>query len=221
MDERHIEVAKTARYFTLGTAGPDTRQVWLVCHGYRQLASRFLRRFRGLDDGTRVIVAPEGLSRFYLDDGTRQHGAGDPVGSAWMTREDRLSEIHDYVRYLDAVLAEVHNEMGGPPETLIVLGFSQGVHTACRWVVSREVPVRRLVCWGAYPPEDLDRERGPLRLADLDLVLARGLSDHHVSDEAHQRAEAALTEMDISFRTVTHGGGHDLDADLLRELAVP
>ena len=64
MDEHHIQVSRTARYFTLGTAGPDTRQLWLVCHGYRQLARRFLRGFRGLDEGSRLIVAPEGLSRF-------------------------------------------------------------------------------------------------------------------------------------------------------------
>jgi predicted esterase len=193
--------------------------VWFVCHGYRQLAGRFLRRFRELDDGTRVIVAPEGLSRFYLDDGTRQHGVGDPVGSTWMTYEDRLSEIRDYVRYLDAVLAEVQEELGGPPQSLVVLGFSQGVHTACRWMISGEMPVRKLICWGAYPPDDLDRIRGPIRLADTDLVLARGMSDHHVSEEGHQRQEARLAEMSIPFRTLTHDGGHDLDAGLLRELA--
>ncbi len=219
MEEHHIEVAKAARYFTLGTAGPDTQQVWLVCHGYRQLAARFLRRFQGLDDGTRVIVAPEGLSRFYLDDGTRQHGASAPVGATWMTREDRLSEIGDYVRYLDAVLGRVQGELGGTTEDLIVLGFSQGVHTACRWMISGEMPVQKLICWGAYPPDDLDPERGPKRLSDTDLVLARGMSDHHVSEEAHRRQEARLTEMDIPFRTRTHAGGHELDADLLRELA--
>ena len=219
MEERHIEVAKTARYFTLGTAGPDTRQVWFVCHGYRQLASRFVRRFRALDDGTRLIVAPEALSRFYLDDGTRRHGPGDPVGATWMTREDRLNEIHDYVRYLDTVLGEVQTEVGGVLESLVVLGFSQGVHTACRWVVAGQMPVRTLICWGAYPPDDLDLERAPARLADIDLVLARGLSDHHVSEVAHDRQEARLLEMDIPFRTMTHAGGHDLDTDLLQELA--
>ena len=219
MEEHHIEVARTARYFTLGRAGPDTRQVWLVCHGYRQLASRFLSRFHGLDDGTRFIVAPEGLSRFYLDDGTRQHGTDAPVGSTWMTREDRLSEIDDYVRYLDAVMDEVDDAVGGSPESLIVLGFSQGVHTACRWVTSGDRPVMRLVCWGAYPPDDLDREWSPRRLAETDLVLARGLTDHHVSEDGHGRQEARLAGMDIPFRTRTHPGGHDLNADLLSELA--
>ena len=219
MEERHIQVSKTARYCTLGTVGPDIRQLWLVCHGYGQLAARFLRRFGGLDDGSRIIVAPEGLSRFYLTDGTRQHGADDTIGATWMTREDRLSEIQDYIGYLDAVVAEVQEEMGREPESLIVLGFSQGVHTACRWVVAGDMAVDRLVCWGAYPPDDLDPERGVARLAGTDLVLARGLSDPYVSDAAHQSQEARLVDLDVPFRSLTHPGGHELDGDLLGNLA--
>ena len=136
MDERHIRVTKTARYFSLGAPGPGVQQLWVVCHGYRQLAKRFLRRFHPLDDETRLIVAPEGFSRFYLDDGTRQHGKDDPIGSSWMTREDRENEIRDYIAFLDRVLDETTRSLGGGPESLTVLGFSQGVHTVCRWVVA-------------------------------------------------------------------------------------
>ena len=50
MRERHIRVARTARYYMLGSAGPHLREVWLACHGYRQLAGRFLSRFADLDD---------------------------------------------------------------------------------------------------------------------------------------------------------------------------
>lgn len=58
MQEHRIAVARTARYFTLGRA---EREVWFVLHGYGQLADRFLRHFDPIDDGTRLIVAPEGL----------------------------------------------------------------------------------------------------------------------------------------------------------------
>lgn len=178
-----------------------------------------MRRFRGLDDGTRLIVAPEGLSRFYLDDGAREHVAGDPIGSTWMTREDRLHEIRDYISYLDAVLEEVTDAMSGPPEELVILGFSQGAQTACRWMVSGDMPVSRLVCWGAYPPHDLDQDRAPRRLAETDLVLVRGTSDPLISEAGHQRQEARLTNLGIQYRTIEHAGGHDIDADLLHQLA--
>jgi len=73
VEERHLRVERTARYYRLGGGG-GVRQLWVACHGYRQLAGHFLRRFEALDDPSRLIVAPEGLSRFYLDDGTRRHG---------------------------------------------------------------------------------------------------------------------------------------------------
>ena len=114
MKERHIRVARTARYYTLGSAGPHLREIWLVCHGIRQLARRFLPRFAGLDDGKRLIVAPEGLSRFYLH-GPESRDKKIPIGATWMTREDRENEITDYVEFLDAVLDEVTRRSGEAP----------------------------------------------------------------------------------------------------------
>src|SRR5207245_4750618 len=80
LQEHHLAVAKTARYYSLGEPGPATRQLWYVCHGYGQLAGRFLRHFEPLDDGSRVIIAPEGLSRFYLRSEERRVGKGCEAG---------------------------------------------------------------------------------------------------------------------------------------------
>jgi predicted esterase len=217
--ERHIRVARTARYYALGSAGPSRREIWLVCHGYRQLARRFLRRFSGLDDGTRLIVAPEGLSRFYLHDSEGSYGQEVPIGATWMTREDRENEITDYLGLLDGVVDEVSEESGGEITRLTVLGFSQGAHTACRWVVAGEIAVERLILWGAYLPDDFDLDRGPDRLGSVELILVRGLLDHFISDEAHASQEAKLKELGIRFRTLTHDGGHELDPTLLRKIA--
>ena len=194
MRERHIRVARTARYYTLGPAGTSLREVWLVCHGYRQLARRFLTRFADLDDGTRLIVAPEGLSRFYLHDPASGHGKEVPIGATWMTREDRENEITDYVGFLDGVLDEVLDEVpdevpdelsteSGGTARLTVLGFSQGAHTVCRWVAAGEAAIERIILWGAYLPDDLDLNRGPERLGSAELILVRGLLDHFISDD--------------------------------------
>ena len=223
MRERHIRVARTARYYTLGSAGTRLREVWLVCHGYRQLARRFLTRFADLDDGTRLIVAPEGLSRFYLHDPASGHGKEVPIGATWMTREDRENEITDYVAFLDGVLDEVLDEVseesGGAIARLTVLGFSQGAHTVCRWVAAGEAPVERIILWGAYLPDDLDLDRGPERLGSAELILVRGLLDHFISDEAHASQEKRLEELGIPFKTITHPGDHEIDPALLRQIA--
>src|SRR5687768_14729449 len=53
MQEHHVTVRRTARYYTLGPTESEVAQVWIVCHGFAQLAGRFMRHFAPLDDGTR------------------------------------------------------------------------------------------------------------------------------------------------------------------------
>src|SRR5256885_14142400 len=128
MQEHGVSDARTARYFTVGSLR-GAGEVWFACHGYGQLASRFLEKLRVLDDGTRFLVAPEGLSRFYLSESPTERR----VGASWMTREDRLAEIEDYVRFLDAVYADVLGLIDRSQMTVHALGYSQGAATASRW----------------------------------------------------------------------------------------
>ena len=76
MQEHRLSVARTARYFTLGERSGAAAEVWFACHGYGQLAGRFLEKLRALDDGTRYLVAPEGLSRFYLSESSTERRVG-------------------------------------------------------------------------------------------------------------------------------------------------
>ena len=121
--EHRLSVPRSARCFSQG--GEAAVEGWVVLHGYGQLASRFLRSLESLATPSRLVVAPEGLSRFYLDAG------GGKVGASWMTKEDRVREIEDYLAYLDLVRATLM-----PPVPLTILGFSQGVATAARWAVA-------------------------------------------------------------------------------------
>ena len=215
--ESHIEVARTARIFTLGEPGPAVRQVWLVCHGYGQLASRFLRRFEPLAEASRLIVAPEALNRFYVETGIGPHGPESRVGATWMTREDRLNEIEDYVRYLDAVCEAVFRELTRGGVKLIALGFSQGVSTVARWAARTDVAIERLVLWaGSWPPE-LEPRPDLFRGAAVDLVA--GAMDASVSEASVARLYAALEAGGIGPRLIRYAGGHAIDGDVLREIA--
>ena len=213
--ERHIEVRKTARYWVIGEEVEHPEELWCVLHGYRQLAARFLRRFEGIADGNLRIVAPEALSRFYVNPESGRHGAASVVGGAWMTREDRENEIRDYVRYLDVLHDEVAIE--GVPTT--VLAFSQGVATACRWIAYGRLRPRRLVLWADYVPPDLDMEVARDALADTELVIVRGTKDPALRDDLQAREQASLDAAGISYRSVSYRGGHDIHAETLRELA--
>lgn len=219
--ELSLSVPRTARYAALGDlSGRGVRELWLVCHGYKQLARRFLRRFLALDDGSRLLVAPEGLSRFYLDAADQRHGPEHRVGASWMTREDRLAEIDDYVRYLDALAARIAEGLEAPPERTVALGFSQGVHTVSRWVVmGRREPPHELILWGAYLPPDLDMDRARLRLEGVDVTLVRGAEDPYADPELLDRERERLKRAGVEYRERVFPGGHEIDGEVLRRLA--
>lgn len=207
MQEHRITVSRTARYCTLGR--PD-REVWFVLHGYGQLAARFLRHFEPLDDGTRLIVAPEALSRFYLTD----RPAERRVGATWMTREDRLAEIEDYVRYLDAVYEDVMRSINRAQLKVTVLGFSQGATTACRWTALGASKIDRLIVWGGEVPSDVDLRR------QLRLTLVYGSRDEYFTPKVVAATEARLREQGVPYELVPFDGGHEIAAPVLKVLAL-
>ena len=206
MQEHRIAVSRMARYFTIGR--PD-REVWFVLHGYGQLAARFLRHFEPLDDGARLIVAPEGLSRFYLTEDPAERR----VGASWMTREDRLAEIEDYVRYLDAVYHEVSRTMDRAQAKVTLLGFSQGAATACRWSTIGKARFDRLIIWGGEVPPDVDL------LRSLRLSLVYGSRDPYFTPKVIAATEARLREHGIPYDLAPFEGGHEIDGDVLQRVA--
>ena len=214
MRRHYLTISRKARYATLGEAGDELRQIWFVCHGYGQLAHRFLSSFTALDDGSRLIVAPEGLSRFYVDHAERK------VGASWMTAEDRLTEIADYLAYLDELHDEVLRGVARDSVRLHALGFSQGAATASRWAALGRVRVDRLILWGGFVPPDLDLDVLETSLHDARLTLVNGERDEYVSAAAIEREEVRLAEAGIPYESVKFSGGHELDPDVLAELAV-
>jgi predicted esterase len=211
--EHRIRVDRTARYYTLGDP-VRAPECWVVVHGYGQLGGRFIRRFAtlpGVAEGERAVVAPEALSRFYVERETGPHGAPSTVGASWMTREEREHEIDDYVAYLDRVVEE---GLEGRAPRLVVLGFSQGCETASRWVVLGRVRPAELVLWGGGVAADLapDRLRDGLRGVRVRQVV--GSRDRWAQDKAvdtHGRLEG----LDVGLERIDYEGGHAVLGEVL------
>ncbi len=214
--EHHITVARTARYQQLGEISAATRQLWLVAHGYGQLAEYFIRHFAPLHAADRagtVVVAPEALSRFYLS------GTGGRIGASWMTRADRLAEIDDQANYLTQLLDEL---LGGcPPDVQVtVLGFSQGTATVSRWLARGGARWRpqQLVLWAGDFPTDIDTATAQALLNQLPVAIVGGDQDAYVGPaKLHQQADL-LRQNGAHVTTLTFAGGHSLDGSLLRQL---
>ena len=212
MHEHFFSTSRSARYFTLGSPEAAS-EMWFVCHGYGQLASRFLERFRALEADRRCIVAPEGLSRFYLTDSPAERR----VGASWMTREDRLHEIDDYVRYLDALCGQI----ASGTTKITALGFSQGAATVCRWAAFGSARIDRLIVWGGEVPPDLDlsEPRVAQRLRASRLTLVYGTRDEFFTPKIVTATEARLREYDTRYELVPFDSGHEIHEATLRRLS--
>ena len=211
-----LEVTRTARYYVAGGAGsapPD--ECWIVLHGYGQLAGRFVRHFAPLAGPARVVVAPEGLSRFYVASGARSH-AEARVGATWMTREDRAHEIADQRRYLDQVVERALAPWPGATPRIVVVGFSQGVATAVRWALVAARQVDRIVAWAGTLPQELDAAAAS-RLAGR-LTLVAGLHDELAPPDAVRAELLRLEALGLTPPVRWYEGGHRIDAAVLREI---
>ena len=215
-----LVVPRTARYYTLGPTHGFPRELWFVCHGYGQLAERFLRQFAPLDDGTRLIVAPEGLSRFYLDPLAQRRNDPSPrVGATWMTREDRDAEIADYVAYLERLAAEIRHPLAGAAPRIVVLGFSQGTATVSRWLAASDLRVDQLVLWGGAIPPELDLAAWSARLHGAAITLVAGDRDEYATAAAVAAEAERLSAAGVAFTLQRFDGGHSIDPAALLHLA--
>lgn len=214
-----IVVPRTARYYTLGPTHGFPRELWFVVHGYGQLASRFIQQFAGLDDGTRLIVAPEALNRYYLDPiPERRHQSAPRVGATWMTREDREAEIADYVSYLDRVAEEVRHHLAGASPRIVVLGFSQGTATVSRWLAASDMRAEQVVLWAGLIPPELEVAAWADRIHGASLTLVAGDRDEYATESVIASEGERLSLAGVPFVLQRFNGGHAIDATALAAL---
>jgi dienelactone hydrolase len=213
MEEHELIVTRRARYYTSGEPA-TAREVWVVIHGYGQLADEFGEAFQPLVNDRRAVIAPEALNRYYKDPGDSGSHAETPVGATWMTRRHREAEITDYVEYLDKLVAAVRPDGA----RLGVLAFSQGVATAWRWVALGASRFDRVVMWAGSMPPDLDlasyRTRFPPRGVDLVYGLEDKMGPWIGIDSQRERLGAA----GVPFSVRTFDGGHRIDRQTLLDL---
>ena len=209
--EHFLPVTRTARYFTLGD--PETaRHIWFALHGYGQLAANFIGYLTTLSTSSRFIVAPEALSRFYLDQGR------GPPGASWMTKEDREHDIVDYVAYLDQLSEAIRARCPGAAR-FYALGFSQGVATLGRWMDRGRARHDGYCMWAGTLPQELDLTRPHPALAGKRVALAVGTRDEYLTQDWLQNEGRRLTVAGSEVGRFPFEGGHRLDRTVLADVA--
>lgn len=206
MNPRYLTVSRTARYFAFGPEPPTAREIWIVLHGYAQLAERFIAHLAPLDDGGTHVAAPEALSRFYLE--TQRNGRhGNLVGATWLTRQAREADLDDHLHYLDRFRDHLFTGVVHPPR-LTVLGFSQGAVMAARWVAHGRQPPDHTVLWGSPLPDDVPPNALARGLEGRPVTLVAGDADPIVPPGAIEASADALLAAGVPARAMRFEGGH-------------
>ena len=210
-----LQVHRTARWWSLDPPqGVPVCGTLFVLHGYGQLAEYFIRKFQPHANLGWQVIAPEGAHRFYLK------GTEGRVGASWMTKEERHSDVKDYVRFLDRIRLEIQ-----PSTTSILLGFSQGVATAIRWATLGHgggASWSGLIAHSGVIPPDLAAMNATLQTAP-NLHLITGSLDPYIRDESARFDTAERAWLDAGGKPsnlIHHSfdGGHEIDPKTISDI---
>lgn len=206
MTEHHFTISKTVRYFTHGDWNPH--KILIVLHGHAQLPKYFIRKFENLIDLGWFIVAPEGLHRFYTQ------GHSGRVGASWMTSEDRLSDIQDYLKYLNQLSDELNL---GQAEDLRLLGFSQGVATGSRWLAHTLLTFKQFIICSGMIATEFRLEEDLAKLGDVSFSYISGTKDPFLNEAEVLHFREQLKSYKRQIQMIEFNGVHEIHLPSVQE----
>lgn len=209
--EEHIKVTRTARYYKLGEISGLTQNVWVVLHGHKQLAGRFIKIFHEFTERGDLVIAPEALLRFYVE------GDYGDVGATWMTKEDRESDIADYVNYLDELYEkEINTQKEKFDFKVTALGFSQGAATLSRWLVLGRAKVDKAIFWCGNIANDVDYSKSQT-FKSTEIQLVFGSNDPYFPGDYYKTQVTLLEQNGIKSKVHIFEGEHEISMKLIKE----
>lgn len=210
--ETHYQTPRTTRYFSRESDPSTPENVWIMFHGYGQSAYHFLLNFNEFNPPNSALIAPEGLSKYYLN------GFDGRVGASWMTKENREMEIQDQLHLVDNLLADLTLKGVLKEGTkLHLLGFSQGAAVACRWYQHTTLKVENLVLWGAGLPIETDAKMAQ-KYNECNTTLVLGSEDEFIKQERLIQYYQTLADLQFRHNVITYKGAHRIEKEGLEKL---
>lgn len=209
--KKQVEFRFQASYCVSHEPNFQEKEIWIVFHGYGQLAEFFIRKFRSFDSSDRLIVAPEGTNYGYLE------GFSGRVGANWMTKHERELAIANNHRFLDELLSVILSKYDQIPN-IHILGFSQGAATATRWASRWIGKVESLVLWAGGFAEDLVLSEAKEVFSQTKITLVLGHQDELITSESILKQEILLSNIVKNYEKIGFEGGHELDLNVLEKI---
>jgi predicted esterase len=198
-----IEVSKKMRYYTIGNLeNADT--LLIALHGFGQLSKFFVKKFESISENC-LILAPEGMHRFYIQ------GNSGRVGASWMTKEARELDIVENITALQTVLDAIRQTHSF--KNMVLLGFSQGGATAARWYFKNTKQFDHLILWASVFPPDIEKPKLEDNSRNFFVL---GNQDEYYS-EVQQLSEIESYK-EIGFNTIHFDGKHDIQQMTLQKI---
>lgn len=209
--EKQVSFAATNTYSTLNTYTSKTKNYWLVFHGLGYLSRYFINYFSQLDATENYIVAPQAPAKYYLGD-TFKH-----VGASWLTRENTVEETKNVLAYVDAVFkAEpIKNDIN-----FIILGYSQGVSIATRWMGLRKIQCNHLILHSGGIPTELTTSDFEYLNKQTKVTYLYGDKDQYIQEARKTEEQLKGTALfDHRLEVVEFSGIHEVHTPFLKEVA--
>ncbi|MAP80916.1 MAG: esterase [Aequorivita sp.] len=171
--QKEVTYSSTNTYHTLNKLTNKTKNIWIVFHGLGYLSKYFIRYFSELDPDENYVIAPQAPSKYYQDNRFKH------IGASWLTRENTATETENILNYVDAVYK---SELANFNAKLIVLGYSQGVSIATRWVAKRKIQCDTLVLHSGGIPKELNPEDFEFLTDDTRVIYIYGDKDEYITE---------------------------------------
>jgi len=208
--EKQLSYQITNTYSVLNTFTKNTKTVWLVCHGIGYLSRYFLKHFYHLNTEENYIIAPQAQSKYYLKNEYKH------VGASWLTKERTEAETENVLNYLDEVYKA--EDLKNAPR-LIILGYSQGVSVATRWIAKRKINCDELIMHSGKVPAELKREDFQF-LKNTNFTFIYGTEDEYLKNGIIEVEEKRLKKLfPNNFEIKRYNGGHEVNTEIIAEFA--
>jgi predicted esterase len=206
--EKEISYTTTNSYSTLNELTAKTKTIWFVCHGMGYLSRYFIRYFKDLNPEENYIIATQAKSKYYIPPKFKH------VGASWLTKENTIAETKNVMHYYDAVLEA---EQIPTNVNLIVLGYSQGVSVAMRYVSKRKLQCSQLVIMSGGIPKELTAE--DFKFLKTKVTLIYGTQDEYLNEERmHHEINRVHELFTDNVTIIPFDGKHVVNVELINGL---
>lgn len=211
LQEKEVTFQTAGSYSTLNSISNSTKNIWFVCHGMGYLSRYFLKYFASLNPLENYVIAPQAPSKYYLTPKFKR------VGASWLTKENTLRETENIMHYFDAIfefeqLKSHHN--------LIVMGYSQGVSVALRYIAKRQLNCSQIAIMSGGIPKELEKGNFSFLSPKTKVYLTYGNNDPYLDKTRilEEKNRASLLFKHCNLQIVPFEGAHEVHTALITRI---